>query len=139
VIVDASVAVKWLVEEADSDRAARLLDGRVLHAPDLLFVEAANALWAIHRRGALGSDAPTEALAWLLRVPFTVTVSTTLIERALAMATALVHPVYDCVYLSLAAEVAAPVVTADPRLLAVAERDPDLARLVVPLGSIDRA
>jgi predicted nucleic acid-binding protein len=139
VVVDASVAVKWVVEEADSERATRLLDGRVLHAPELLFVEAANALWAIHRRGALGTYDPAEALAWLLRVPFTVTASAILIERALAMATALVHPVYDCVYLSLAAEVAAPVVTADARLLAVAERDPDLSRLVIPLGSIEPA
>ena len=43
VVVDASIAVKWVVGEVGSDRAARLLDGRTLHVPDLLFVEAATS------------------------------------------------------------------------------------------------
>lgn len=136
VVVDASVAVKWVVEEAGSDRSARLLKGRILYAPDLLFVEAANALWAMHRRRALPGEAPAEALSRLLRAPLTVMESALLVERALALATALAHPVYDCVYLSLAAEVAAPLVTADKRLLAAAALDPDARRLVVALGSI---
>jgi predicted nucleic acid-binding protein len=65
--------------------------------------------------------------------------SAPLVERALALATALAHPVYDCVYLSLAAEVAAPLVTADKRLLTAAAQDPDTGRLVVALASIDPA
>ena len=48
--VDASVAVKWLVAESLSDEASSLLDaGLTLLAPALLFAEAANALWAMHR------------------------------------------------------------------------------------------
>lgn len=44
-VVDASVAVKWLVSEDYSEEAASLLDGRMtLVAPDLLFAEATNAL-----------------------------------------------------------------------------------------------
>jgi predicted nucleic acid-binding protein len=43
-VVDASVAVKWLVSEDFSAEAATLLDGRAtLIAPDLLFAEATNA------------------------------------------------------------------------------------------------
>lgn len=44
VIVDASVAIKWVVTEPGSDLAAGLLDGRPLHAPTLMRIEAANAL-----------------------------------------------------------------------------------------------
>jgi predicted nucleic acid-binding protein len=139
VVVDASVAVKWVVGEAGSARAARLLDGRALHVPELLFVEAANALWAMRRRGALPAAAPEAAIAWLVRAPLRVASTVPLIEPALAMATALAHPVYDCVYLALAAEVAAPVVTADARLLAAALGDADLARLVLPLESVGSA
>lgn len=136
VVVDASVAVKWVVEETGSDRAAGLLNGRILYAPDLLFVEAANALWVMHRLGALPKEASVEGLSRLLRAPLTVVASAPLVERALALATALAHPVCDCVYLSLAAEVAAPLVTADERLLTAAALDRDARRLVVALGSI---
>ena len=56
VVVDASVAVKWLVEEEDSDRATslvRLWDGGGVQmtAPYLMPFEVANAL---HRRVASG-------------------------------------------------------------------------------------
>ena len=56
VVVDASVAVKWLVEEDDSDIAHALLrswesQGVVYVAPCLIAFEVANAL---HRRVALG-------------------------------------------------------------------------------------
>lgn len=50
-VVDASVAVKWLVREPLSHEASLLLTGEVsLMAPDLLYAEAANALWAMRQR-----------------------------------------------------------------------------------------
>lgn len=51
-VVDASVAVKWMVTETFSDQAAQLLDKNLtLIAPEFLFAEATNALWAMCRRG----------------------------------------------------------------------------------------
>ena len=51
-VVDASVMVKWLVREEHSDEAAGLLNGgSTFVAPALVFAEAANALWAMHRHG----------------------------------------------------------------------------------------
>jgi predicted nucleic acid-binding protein len=46
VVVDASVAVKWVIPEVLSDQADAVR-GRADHvlAPDLLLPEAANALW----------------------------------------------------------------------------------------------
>ena len=53
-VVDASVAVKWLVEEEGSASAERLLKGdHNLHAPRLMVSEIANALMA---QGPAGGD-----------------------------------------------------------------------------------
>lgn len=44
-VVDASVAVKWLISEPLSEESAKLLDLDVtLLAPDLLFAEAARCM-----------------------------------------------------------------------------------------------
>ena len=51
VIVDASVALKWVIEEDGSEAAGALLLEEPLAAPDLLIVECANVLWAKARRG----------------------------------------------------------------------------------------
>ena len=54
-VVDASVAVKWLVAEEDSEAADRLLaGGDDLHAPRLMASEIANALWRKARTGEIG-------------------------------------------------------------------------------------
>lgn len=42
-VIDASIAVKWVVEEAGTSEALRLLAAR-LYAPDLLVAECANIL-----------------------------------------------------------------------------------------------
>ena len=51
-VVDASVAVKWLVTEPDSDIARELAaGGDDLHAPRLMTSEIANTLWRKTRSG----------------------------------------------------------------------------------------
>jgi len=72
-LVDASVAVKWLVDEPLSDRAARLLeDDLPLAAPELIYAEAANALWAIARRGQISVADVRGALDLLADAPITI-------------------------------------------------------------------
>jgi len=62
-VVDASVAVKWVVPEALSEHAERVLaTDEELLAPDLLLVEAANALWKKTERGELASAEARRAL-----------------------------------------------------------------------------
>jgi predicted nucleic acid-binding protein len=63
VIVDASVALKWVLEEDGSDHASALLAEQPLAAPDLLVVECANVLWAKARRRVLTRDLAGAALA----------------------------------------------------------------------------
>jgi predicted nucleic acid-binding protein len=130
-IVDASVAVKWVVAEEFSD-AARLLAGALLYAPDLLYIECANILWKKAVKGDLKHSQAARALKELRTSPVTIVASAPLLERALAMAEVLRHPVYDCVYLALAAEKKMPLVTADERLArVVAQRK--LARVEVQM------
>ena len=53
-VVDASVAVKWLVAEDGSDAARALAaGGDDLHAPRLMASEVANALWRKARLGEI--------------------------------------------------------------------------------------
>ena len=70
-VVDASLVVKWLVEEDDSGRAESLLDawldrGIRLAAPRLMPVEVANAL---HRRVAGGEIPLHDAVSLHAKAP----------------------------------------------------------------------
>jgi predicted nucleic acid-binding protein len=131
VVVDASVALKWVLDEPGSAAAAALLDGRALHAPDLLAIEAGNALWAAARRGLIGAGAAAEALDLILRAPFRPPPRPLpLAARALALAQLIDHPVHGCTYLALGLALAAPVVTADRRFAAAAARHPEAAPFV---------
>ena len=44
IVIDASVAIKWVVNEAGSEDAVRLVDGPRLSTPDLLMSECAGPL-----------------------------------------------------------------------------------------------
>lgn len=137
-VVDASVAVKWLVEEALSDKAAALLDDEaMLVAPPLLFSETANALWAMRRRGDIAAADLVEAVETLRAAP----VSTPLSMRDLTAAAArlgtdLDHPVHDCFYLALAVHTQYPVVTADTRFHGKVSGHPYLSDRVLHLADI---
>lgn len=137
-VVDASVAVKWLVAEPLSEESAALLDSDVtLLAPDLLFAEATSALAAKHRHGEMGSEQLADAVDLLRSAP----VGTPLSMRRLAASSArlardLEHPVQDCFYLALAIHENYPVVTADTRFHDKVRRHPYLADRVVHVAEI---
>jgi predicted nucleic acid-binding protein len=116
-IIDASVAFKWLIEEQDSDRALEWIGRTALVAPTLIHIEVANALWKRFRRGELGSDeGASEHLAGLLQLIETVD-ETGNVPRAFELAGELDHPIYDCIYLALAEARDDQVVTADLRFV----------------------
>ena len=86
-IVDASVAVKWVVPELLSDQADRLLGSdEILMAPDLLMIEAANTLWKKARRRELTAAEAGRALGVLAESGVVVYSAQPLLARALAMA-----------------------------------------------------
>lgn len=137
-VVDASVAVKWLVDEAYTAAAVRLLDGkRTLIAPELLFAEVSNALWALCRRGDLVPSDVVEGAAALRTAPVRVLWSMRdLSAAATRLAIDLDHPVYDCFYLALAMQEQFPVVTADVRFHDKVREHSYLAATIVHVASV---
>lgn len=137
-VVDASVAVKWLVAEELSEEAAALLDTRcTLLAPDLLFAEATSALTTKHRHGEISGKELAELVDLLRTAP----VATPLSMRQLAASSArlavdLGHPVYDCFYLALAIHEDYPVVTADTRFYEKVRMHPYLGDRIVHVADI---
>ena len=118
-IVDASVAVKWLVEEPDHLAARNLLDrNEQLQAPDFVFIEAANVLWKKVFRRELAAEQAAESIDSLPRLFEVIVPSSLVLRRALQMAIEINHPVYDCLYLACAEHVNADLVTTDSRLAA---------------------
>ena len=133
IVVDASVVLKWVFDEPDSE-AAVALRGDDLMAPVLWLAEAANALW---RRVRINDITAEEAIAHfseLAHAPVTSVAIEPYLGRALKLAIEIGHPVYDCVYLAVALHHDTHVVTADRRFVAAAE-GPDFAGRVRLLGT----
>ncbi len=117
-VVDASVAVKWLVAEDDADIAEELATGgHDLHAPRLMASEVANALWRKARRGEIERRAAGILLGDVQDMPVRWGADEILSVNAARLALILDHPVYDCVYLALAHRIGGRVVTADRRFV----------------------
>jgi len=115
-VIDASVAVKWVVPEPDSDRAEALLD-HALMAPDLLFAECANVLWKKVQRGELSKDEADIAAQTLEQADIAIASTRGHLASAMAIAVELDHPAYAAVYLSVAQAAELRLVTADDRLI----------------------
>lgn len=119
IVVDASVTLKWVLNEPGTEAALALLADE-LTAPELWLAEAANALW---RHVRLGETSAAEALARIDELANAPVASVSIkpyVRRALQIATATRHPVYDCLYLALAEGEKTYVVTDDRRLFTAA-------------------
>lgn len=115
-IVDASVAAKWLLPEPDAPEALRWLDGRHrLAAPDLLYAEVGNLVWKLHRRGLLDTEEASDLIGHFLSMPVDIYDSAFLLAPALEIGIATRRPIYDSLYLALAVELDGIVITADQR------------------------
>jgi predicted nucleic acid-binding protein len=122
-IVDASVAVKWFLEEIDHVAARAVLDSHdALIAPSIVLAELGNAVWKRHRRGAITKKAANRIFSLMARPFATLIPIETLAVEAAELALNLNHPIYDCFYLALAARERTPIATADGRLAALARR-----------------
>jgi predicted nucleic acid-binding protein len=127
VVVDASVAVKWVVAENDADAALRLLESRrSLCAPAHWLAEAANALWAACRRGELTEHQAHERVVALAEAPVATVPLAQLAADAMTIGLRLSITLYDALYLAVAEQQDAALVTADRRLFDAARHDKDL-------------
>lgn len=116
-VVDTSVAVKWVVPEAGANiefgtDAALALLSETLIAPDCILGEFANALFKKVQRREIGTRQAKMALAILGDIVDLVP-SAPLVEPAMELALRLPHPVHDCIFLVAAMRMQLQLVTAD--------------------------
>jgi len=131
-VIDASIAVKWLIDEPDHLAARSLLDrSEQLQAPDFVLIETANVLWKKVLRRELTEQQASGAIDSLPRLFEAIVPSNLLIARALRIAIAMSHPIYDCLYLACAERIDAGLVTADKRFATKARAGLSVARVHV--------
>lgn len=120
VTVDASVAVKWILEEEEHLQAMALLGDKVcVHAPTLLLAEVGNVIWRRVRQDRLDSTVGRAAFAHVRRAVDRFHALDPLSDQALGISLDLDHPIYDCFYLACAERADTGLVTADKRLARV--------------------
>lgn len=121
-VLDASVAVKWVLPEPDSAKALTLWDGLANHVsellvPDTLPVEIAHALTRAERRGLLKPGEASTKLNDVMAAGIDLHPYMPLLGRAVELSSQWRIGVYDCLYVSLAEQEQCELVTADNRLL----------------------
>ena len=134
--VDASLVVKWLVSEVGSEEAVDLLDRwedtAQLWAPDLLYVECANAIRRRAVLGAISSDDVQPILTRLLRFDVEPIPGRELVHDATMIALAAGVSVWDACYIAVAQRVGAELWTADQQLYTRGRRVHAAIHLLVP-------
>ena len=117
-VLDASVAVAWLLSEQDSSTAEPVLqrlESDEALVPQLWHLEVRNSLLVAMRRGRLSPEAPAERLDALRDLPVRTDSG---LDLSLAFVLARKHGLsfYDAVYLELAKRHSAPIATLDNAL-----------------------
>ena len=122
-VIDASIAIKWVVEEDATELALALRRQARLVAPDLLVSECANILWKKVQRKQLSKDEALLAARLLQSAEIELVPTRALMKAATRLAIELDHPAYDCLYLALAIENDCRFVTADERMVQKIRQD----------------
>ena len=139
-VVDASVGLKWVLQEADSPLAERLVRSDVdLLVPDFWLHEACNVLWLQVRRKLFTPNEAREALALMrAQVEPTPTAELRLHDVALEIGLTINHSTYDTLYVAFALAMGAErVVVADGPFVTAMQTHPDptLAGILLPLAA----
>lgn len=121
-VLDASVALKTVLNEPDSAAAIALRDdfkNRIhqLIAPDTLPIEIAHALTRAERRGVIPFGQGSLLFSHFLDPCPVLYAYGDLIDRAMELSSKMRIGVFDCLYVALAEEEECKVVSADQRLV----------------------
>ncbi len=121
-VLDASVALKWVLAEPDSGRAIRLRDeyNAAIHdllAPDIFTPEIANGLAVAERQGRIKTGEAAIFFHDIVRNAPAIYPTAPLLIRAMEISLATRQAVYDCVYVALAEGEGCEMVSADDQLV----------------------
>jgi predicted nucleic acid-binding protein len=130
VIVDASVAIKWVILEDGSAAANRLISEEELAAPDLLFVECANVLRTKAKRGDLTPAVARQGLALIDAMPIRSIPIRQHVGAAHVLALELDRSAYDALYLAVGLAERATLVTADVKFAAAILANPAYSKSI---------
>lgn len=116
-VIDASVAVKWLVDEEFGEQALRVRTHDRPHvAPQHFVVEVCGAIRKKFREGELSSAQFPVVLRALAILPITEYPVTPLLPAAMEIALTFDRSIYDSFYVALALHLGCQLVTADQKL-----------------------
>jgi predicted nucleic acid-binding protein len=118
IVIDANVAIKWVVEQANFERAREIIERETeLIAPGMFVAEITNTLWRYVRMKQISADHARAGIVSILRQVSSIERDANLAAEALALGLELNYAPYDCFYVVLAMRRSAPLVTADRRLV----------------------
>jgi predicted nucleic acid-binding protein len=105
-VLDSSVAIKWVLPEKDTPQAVRLRNefrhgGHELLAPDVFPVEVSHTLTRAERRGLIRTPAGVKRLSNILSYPPVLYSYLPLLVRAVSISSQTRQGVYDCLYVAL--------------------------------------
>jgi len=124
-VVDASVGIKLFLDEPLADRAAALFahlcdnPPAYFYVPDLFFIECANILWKHVRRFHYPEHIALQNINDLASLRLRPAAMQSLAEDALTLAIQHGCTTYDAAYVTLAAHLSVPLVTADEALIRI--------------------
>src|SRR5271163_91733 len=118
-VLDASVAITWVIVEPDSDKASRLREDyrnatHELLAPEYFTIECAYSLTKKQRQRLL----PDARALWdeiMMDAPVLAPILP-LMDRAFDISITVRHNFYDCLYVALAEREGCELLTADTKL-----------------------
>ena len=123
-VIDSSVTVKWVLAEADSDKALRLRDAlrnsvHELLSPDIFAVEAAHALTRAERQTRLLPGQARTLFLDIFTTPPRIFPFQPLLLRAIDISSTMRIGVYDCIYVALADQEKCELASADTTMVRV--------------------
>jgi predicted nucleic acid-binding protein len=127
VVIDSSVAIKWLITESYSPQAEQILQhyqsGDIeMLVPELIYAEVGNVIWKKHEFQGLGGEDARAVMLSFLHLPLNVVPTQQLLIDAFQLAITYRRTVYDSLYLALSQREQCEFITADEKLVHAVQR-----------------